>query len=270
MDIENLNKSQIIFLTLLVSFVTSIATGIVTVSLMAQAPQGVTQTINRIVERTVEKVVTEPAKSVAAAVSNTSNNTPPKSVETTVVVKEENLAADTIAKAQDSIVKIVERDAPVTSFYARGVLISEKGEIATDRSVIDPNLGSDVIFPSGLRFPIKFRTGTPGDSVMIADPDFTGTTTPKFSHLSLADMSKLRLGQSVIRIGGKDRDAVATGVVSSITTSSFIETNVSSTVPGSILVNLFGEIVGITTGKSLSQGNVFYSGAKEVIEALSK
>ena len=38
MDLEHLNKTQIILLTLLVSFVTSIATGIVTVSLLAQAP----------------------------------------------------------------------------------------------------------------------------------------------------------------------------------------------------------------------------------------
>ena len=34
MDLEKLNKSQIVLLTLLVSFVTSIATGIVTVALM--------------------------------------------------------------------------------------------------------------------------------------------------------------------------------------------------------------------------------------------
>jgi hypothetical protein len=33
------------------------ATGIVAVSLMSQAPVGVTQTINKVVERTIEKVV---------------------------------------------------------------------------------------------------------------------------------------------------------------------------------------------------------------------
>jgi len=53
MEMEKLNKSQIVLLTLLVSFVTLIATGVVTVSLMDQAPPAIAQTVNRIVERTV-------------------------------------------------------------------------------------------------------------------------------------------------------------------------------------------------------------------------
>ena len=58
---EDLNKNQLILLALLVSFVTSIATGIVTVALMEQAPQSVTQTINKVITQTIEKVVTEKA-----------------------------------------------------------------------------------------------------------------------------------------------------------------------------------------------------------------
>ena len=85
MDIEHLSKSQIVLLTLLVSFVTSIATGIVTVSLMDQAPPAIAQTVNRIVERTVEKAV--PLGQAASTVVTT---------EKTVVVKESDLIVQAV------------------------------------------------------------------------------------------------------------------------------------------------------------------------------
>ena len=44
-DIKELNKHQLILVTLLITFVVSIATGIVTVSLMNQAPKSVPYTV---------------------------------------------------------------------------------------------------------------------------------------------------------------------------------------------------------------------------------
>jgi len=57
MDVKELNKQQLILLAILLSFITSIATGIVTVTLMQRAPTSVTVPINRIVRQTVEKIV---------------------------------------------------------------------------------------------------------------------------------------------------------------------------------------------------------------------
>lgn len=69
MDIKELNKTQLILLTLLITFVVSIATGIITVSLMQQAPKSVPTTINNVIQRTIEKVTTVPAP------TPTTNNT---------------------------------------------------------------------------------------------------------------------------------------------------------------------------------------------------
>ena len=62
MDIKDLNKPQLILLAILLSFITSIATGIVTVTLMQQAPASITVPINRVVRETVEKIVPVPGK----------------------------------------------------------------------------------------------------------------------------------------------------------------------------------------------------------------
>src|SRR3989344_2302754 len=65
---EHLTKAQIVLLTLFVSFVASMATGIVVVTLMDQAPDPVNQTITNVVERTIEKItptfVEKPGKQI--------------------------------------------------------------------------------------------------------------------------------------------------------------------------------------------------------------
>ena len=87
MDIKDLNKSQLILLAVLLSFVTSIATGITTVTLMQQAPASFTAPVNRIIKQTIEKIQQVEGKTITQ----------------TVVIKEEDLVVDAIAKNKSSI-----------------------------------------------------------------------------------------------------------------------------------------------------------------------
>lgn len=69
MDIKELNKTQLILLAILLSFITSIATGITTVTLMQQAPESFTVPVTRIVRETVEKIVPVPSGPKVQALS---------------------------------------------------------------------------------------------------------------------------------------------------------------------------------------------------------
>ncbi len=57
MDIKDLNKSQMVLLLILLSFVVSIATSVTTYSLLEKAPENVKNPITQVVQRTVEKIV---------------------------------------------------------------------------------------------------------------------------------------------------------------------------------------------------------------------
>jgi hypothetical protein len=251
MDLEQLTKHQIVLLTLLVSFVTSIATGIVTVSLMNQAPPGVTKVVNQIVEHTIEKVV--PSSQGAAATMT----------EKTVVVKDDDLAAQSIAKAQKSIIRIVAEGKD--TLIARGVIIDNKGTALSDRGALTASgaTGFEAILSSGVRVSLSVRVQT-GSTTSIAILDVAVGTSTGFVPATVVTSGKLALGQTVIRIGGTGTDVVGTGVVAALPAatgvlSGMLEASVSSATPGALLISLFGEVIGIATTDSLNFGSDFYS-----------
>jgi hypothetical protein len=239
MDLEQLTKHQIVLLTLLVSFVTSIATGIVTVSLMNQAPPEISRTINQIVERTVQTVTT-PA---AAVVSQ------PTTVKT-VVVNNDDLAAQSIAAVQKSMIRIVDTKDPKT-LVARGVIVDKGGTAITDRTALVAS-GADsfaALLPDGTMVSVTVVKGqaTSTDTLLLSLD--VGTTTG-WTAAPVADVSKVKLGQSVIRIGGTGADSIAIGIVSAAPHDGLIESSVSSATPGAVLITLFGEVLGVVTGAS--------------------
>jgi len=247
MDLEHLNKHQVILLALLASFVTSIATGIVTVSLMNQAPPQVAATVNHIIERTIEQVAA-PAQTASPATIKT------------VVVKNDDLAAQSIAGIQKSIIRIVASSSPDT-LIARGLIIDAKGLAITDREALNPGRSYLAILSDGTKAPISVRSAATTSPVAIVDITLASTTT--LSPATFADPSKLQLGQSVIRIGGPGRDTVGAGVIASLPgtdeENKDVEASVGSVTPGSVLIDLFGGVIGMTTRASGKRGNEFYS-----------
>src|SRR5580693_4042053 len=123
MDIEKLTKSQIVLLTLLISFVTSIATGIVTVSLMQQAPPAVAETVNRVIENTIETVATS-TKGQSAAVVMTQQKT--------VIVNESDLVAEAVKQITPSVVRVYSDDSNYPQFLGLGVVVDASGTVAAD------------------------------------------------------------------------------------------------------------------------------------------
>lgn len=126
MKIDDLSKTQLILLGLLISFVTSIATGIVTVSLMDQAPPGLTQTVNRVVEKTIETVV--PGKTIK--------------VEVPVVMTEEDLILAAVEKATPTVATLSDMG---TGFYIgadKFVIVVSSASTSPELKVVNPTATS--------------------------------------------------------------------------------------------------------------------------------
>jgi hypothetical protein len=255
MDLKELNASQLVLLTLLVSFVTSIATGIVTVSLMEQAPPIVAQTVNRVVERTVERVV--PAAQEASAVNAT-----PIVTEKTVVVKETDYIAAAIEKISPSVVRLfaITKDADgedADIFLGLGVIASAEGMIYADNAA----------WPASSEVLIERSDGSRVSSVLVARDERTGVLT--LAGATSTDDGPLNwraaefarataLGSPVVSVAGRSTMRVGHGIVSAMLDSGgesligFIDTSVptGAIVYGSVVVDERGHVLGVSTGVS--------------------
>lgn len=256
---EYLTKQQIVLLTLLVSFVTSIATGIVTVSLMDQAPGGVTQTINRVVERTIERVVTEsPSATANAANAANAAGAAPISFESQIA-----LSADRVSR---SIVRLKPFGGSSDSVRGIGIIISETGLIVTDRAVLSlsegANLGSGIVavLPNGEEYPLQVvQNQLAGDSV------FAAVLVPPEVKLnpvtSASGVSSMKLGDSVFALSGKKNTVLEEGFLKKVpeNTGDALATSIpaASVMLGSPLFNVSGDVIGIKT-TSLAAEPSFY------------
>jgi len=239
---NDLNTQQIVLLCILVSFVSSIATGITTVSLLGQSPEPVSQTINRVVEKTIERVV------------ETADNKPPERIVETVVVNQEDLTVDAVEKNSKSIVRLYTKDVSGQKvFFSLGVVVSDKGRIVTI-SGASPRSKLTGVFDSG-EFELKLiKSESPFG---LYEP--ATATTSTFSPATLGDSQSLKLAQSVILVSGRNSNIAATGIINDLVavggegeTKDYVKniiTGVDATkvLTGSVILNLKGEIVGINS-----------------------
>ena len=260
MDIEHLSKTQIVLLTLLVSFVTSIATGIVTVSLMQQAPPVVAQTVNRVIERTIEKVT--PSGSTAAVAQTK-----------TVVVPASDLIAGAVAKVTPSVVRLYSSDDTASAFLGLGIVIDAAGTIVTDADALGQSAQANLsIGGATVRAFVTHR-----DSVLhlaFLSPATSTSPLPKWLPVSLSGKVP-DLGSRVITLSGETVFRVGDGLISTIAPGksggSVYDTSIPDTVivPGSPLFNESGSVVGISTGASRSSSSSGFTPSSAVLQTSS-
>jgi hypothetical protein len=250
MDIKELNKTQLILLAVLLSFVTSIATGITTVTLMQQAPASFTTPVNRVVQQTIEKIQQVEGKTVTQ----------------TVVVKEEDLVVDAIAKNKSALFSITKETQDVDGKTievgaGRGYAISTNGTIVADAALV---LDKEVYYvknDSG-KFKADFvSTDKSGFSFLKIGASVNGTDKVAFVVPAFGDLSKMKIGQQVILLGS----TVSSSIFEGLNANKGIDLNVSKTNAGGLVLNLDGEALGI----ALSPDATSFASIKSITDALS-
>lgn len=224
MDIEDLSKSQLLLLTILVNFVTSIATGVLTVSLLDQAPPTISQTINRIVDHTVETVATQTP--VAGVVAKPAP-----------IVKDEDRLTSAIA-AEEARTVVIYAGATTTPPVAVGTYLPKARAVVTTTGIGMPT-EAIILFPNKAEIPASV-SHTSANITIYGFAD--AATLPSVAAPILLDHATLKQGQTVVALGS-DGSAV-TGIISKIDDMG-VHTTLPAVPLGSAAVNLDGNVVGI-------------------------
>lgn len=266
---EHLTKAQIVLLTIFVSFVASMATGIVVVTLMQQSPEPVTQTLTKVVERTIEKITSNPTDKPASSV--------PLNIEDlTVAAIERNIKSTVVFKAVSQ--------SGESHSAGVGTIVSADGLVVTDTG----NFGEGALTTTvgGVQYALQVMSNEKGNSLGLGrlTPVGAGVAGGKFTPVTLGNPDVLKLGQTTIVIGGWDGKTVMNGLVNNLEMRTIVdkdkktETKVVdnigvSTRPGASsngapIISLSGEVVGFLSinENAGSQLGVPASEAKKLLE----
>lgn len=228
MNIEELSKSQLILLTILVNFVTSVATGILTVSLLDHAPAVVTQTVNRVVEHTIETVTAAAPTAIVPTPAPAPSN--------------QDLVTAALGASATRAVAIYALDTGTsTPIIAVGTYLPKSRVIITASQTALPKEAL-IAFAGGTYVSASLARSGGGITIYgFAD----GASLPKVNAPSLITPSNLKLGQTVLAIGADG--SASTGIVSRVSDSG-IRTTLPDVGAGSAAVDLSGNLIGIAAG----------------------
>jgi len=267
---EHLNRSQIVLLALFVSFVSSVATGIVVVTLMQQMPEPITQSITNVVEKTIERIVP------------TVIEKPSKPI----VMKDEDFLVSAIEHNTKNVVafKIVGEDGAAYSAGV-GVVVSSDGLVVTDRN----NFGGGTLLSDidGVSYTLEVLSNDKDHflglgRLKLAGAVSTSTKPVSFNSITLGRSDVLKVGQTAVIIGGRDGKTIATGVITNLDMSAGgdkepktlrnigLSQRLSGTSSGAPIITLDGSIVGFMSVNDVqsTQRGVPVEEAKDIIGTL--
>jgi len=296
---EHLTKTQLVLLVLLVSFITSLVTGIVTVTLVNQAPPAMTQTIHKVIEK--------------ATISK--ENGQEEKTESVIVITQEDLIIKLVRESQNAVVSVIAtKDLPVYEEYfvnpfqdddffgqiippeffpnlqipqyrqngtekkqissGTGFFVTEDGMIVTNQHVVaDKDAEYSIVMNNGTRLSAKILAIDPMQDIAILKVDGSG-----YSYLPLGNSEKLSAGQTVVAIGntlGEFQNTVSVGVISGLSRTVVADgVGVGSEVlqeviqtdaainpgnSGGPLFDLAGRVIGINTAMARGAENVGFA-----------
>ena len=226
MNIEELSKSQLILLTILVNFVTSVATGVLTVSLLDRAPAVVTQTVNRVVERTIETIA-----AVAPAVIT---QAPAPS-------NQDLVTAAIGASAARAVAIYAAETGTSTPAVSIGAYLPKSRVIVTASQDLLPKEAL-IEFTNGSYSAASLTHEGKGIAIYGFADD---ATLPKMTSPTLIAANDLKLGATVLALGSDG--SASTGIVARVS-SKGVYTTLPDIGVGSAAVDLSGNIIGIAAG----------------------
>lgn len=271
-DMEHLTKAQIVLLTLFVSFVASMATGIVVVTLMGQAPDPVNQTITNVVERTIEKITPTFVDKPGA----------------TVIIKDEDLVVSAIDRNVKSVISFKTTIGEGGILPAGvGTIVSPDGLVITDRWNI--GLGTLYTTINGVQYTLDIISNDKQNSLGLGRlVPVNATSTPVFNAVTFGSTYSLKLGQTSIVIGGRDGKTISTGLITGLDTHIVVDketkaetkvldniaisTRFAATSNGAPIINLNGEVIGFLSidEAASAQSGVPVAEAKQLVDLVNK